>query len=365
MKKSGKRLCSKGKPCGATCIAKLKTCRKELGAVSESIAYVRQEVEKTPRLSSPSQPPEKPKEESKEKVYFSGKNLVVGDQTFTPGITLPGSTSPVLYKDAEGKGQWVVKGGGAPGQNVAEKVANDVYNILGKPLGVGAVESRLTPDGKLVNKFIEGGKVVGDMSPKQLENSNAYNLLKRSHIADALVANWDFMGLNRDNVMVDPSGKVVRIDSGGTFNYRAQGAKKNYGAVPMEIWDLRARQGKYFWGTAEDKDYKDLWTRQVKAVGSQALRLKKTMESSDLPADVKKAFSQRMGTLMMAGNLISTVKINGQSIQQLADSGKISWKQVDFALKGAFDRSSKLDSSEKGWGKAVRNEIVESLENLF
>ena len=138
MKKSGKRLCSKGKPCGATCIARKKICRKELGAVSDSIAYVRQEVEKSPRLSSPS---ERPKEEGKEKVYFSGKNLVVGDQTFTPGEKLPGSTSPVLYKDAEGKGQWVVKGGGAPGQNVAEKVANDVYNILGKPLGVGAVES--------------------------------------------------------------------------------------------------------------------------------------------------------------------------------------------------------------------------------
>lgn len=356
-----KKRCQKGKSCGATCISRMKVCLKELGTPNKSITSVRDDI----RMYGP--PPIKKDVEPKksEKIIFSGKNLVVNGEEFTPGKTLPGSTSPKLYVDKDGKGRWVVKTGGAPGQNVAEKVANDVYNILGKPLGVGSVESKLTSDGKLVNKFIEGGKVVGDMSPSQLQRSNAYNLMKGSHIADALVANWDFMGLNRDNVMVDPSGKVTRIDTGGTFNYRAQGANKNYGAIPMEMWTLRKGQGKYFWGDAKDEDYRDVWTRQVKALGANSLKLRDVMNQSSLPPDVKRAFSQRMGALMMAGNLIQTARFGGKTIGQLADEGKISWAQVDGAMKKAFENASSLDSSSKGWGKALKAEIMESLGGLI
>lgn len=354
----GKKRCQKGKSCGATCISRMKVCLKELGTPDKSLTSVRDGL----RAYKTSSPPER--KEKLEKVAFSGNNLVINGETFTPGKKLPGSTAPTLYVDRNGNGKWVVKTGGAEGQNVAEKVANDVYNILGKPLGVGAVESRLSPDGRLVNKFIEGGRVVGDMGSSELNKSNAYNLLKGSHIADALVANWDFMGLNRDNVMVDPSGKVTRIDAGGTFNYRAQGANKKYGAFPMEMWTLRTGQGRYFWKDAKDEDYKDVWTRQVGALGSQSSKLKKVMEDSSLPADVKRAFSQRMGAMMMAGNLIQTANFEGKTIRQLADEGKISWAQIDGAIKKAFENASSLDSSGQGWAKGLKNEIMSSLSEL-
>jgi hypothetical protein len=358
-----KKRCQKGKSCGATCISRAKVCLMDLGSPANSILKVRDGIR---MYSPPSEPVKRNVEpEKKEKIIFSGKNLVVNGEEFTPGRTLPGSTSPKLYVDKEGKGKWVVKTGGAEGQNVAEKTANDVYNTLAKPLNAaGSVESRLSPDGRLVNKFIDGGKVVGDMGSLELQRSGAYDKMKGSHIADALVANWDFMGLSRDNVMVDPNGNVTRIDTGGTFNYRAQGANKAYGAIPMEMWTLRKGQGKYFWGDAKDSDYKDVWTRQVKALGANALKLRDVMNQSALPTNVKKAFSQRMGALMMAGNLVSTAKFGNQTIQQLADSGKISWSQVDGALKKAFENASSLDSSSKSWGKELKDEIIKSLGEL-
>lgn len=69
-------------------------------------------------------------------------------------------------------------------------------------------------------------------------------------MADALVANWDVVGLSDDNVLwqgeKDDWTKPVRIDQGGTFELRAQGQKKPYGPVPTEVWTMRAPNGQAF-----------------------------------------------------------------------------------------------------------------------
>lgn len=366
MKKSSKRLCSKGKACGATCIAKSKICRKELGVVGSSLTSARDSVKMQSGQASGStgiSPPPMPNGRGREKIEFSGSDLIVGGKVFKPGKTLPGSTSPTLYTDESGKGKWVVKEGGARGQNNVEKASNDVYRILGKTLGVGSVESNLV-DGKLVNRFIEGGRTVNSLSKEERAKLDVNGQMRRSFIGDALVGNWDFMGMMRgDNVMVDAQGKVTRIDAGGTFNYRAQGEKKAFGPVPMDVWSLRERQGKEIWAGAKDSDYRHLWTNQVNALRENARALRQSVESSGMDPKASRAFTQRMASLIMAGNLISTTKVGGKSIQQLADEGKISWKQVDSALRNAFEGVSD-SSSSKGWGKALRNEIVSELQGL-
>jgi hypothetical protein len=351
------RRCSKGKSCGSTCISRKKICQIELGHdPSSGLGRVAKEA-----VSSKGS-----KKERKESrgIAFSGDNLVVKGEVFTPGKTLPGSTSPTLYVDKDGKGKWVVKEGGAKGQNAVEKASNDVYKILGKPLGTGAVDSNLV-DGKLVNRFIENGKTVNSLSSAERKKFDVDGHMRRSHIADALVGNWDYMGaLRGDNVMVDSNGKVARIDAGGTFNYRAQGANKAYGAVPMEMWTLRSGQGKGIWADAKDADYRHLWTTQVKALRDNARSLKQSVDSSGMDPGVRRAFSQRIASLIMAGNLVATTRIGNQTIQQLADGGKISWSQVDGALRKAFDSVSGVDPAGRGWGKSVRSAILSNLEGL-
>lgn len=356
----GARRCNKGKSCGSSCITRKKICQIDLNEnPSSSMKDLRDELKSNKKQGLPKEPPREPSQ----KIKFQGSNLVVKGEVFTPGKTLPGSTSPTLYVDKEGKGRWVVKEGGAKGQNAVEKASNDVYGILGKALGTGAVDSNMV-DGKLVNRFIEGGRTVNTLSSEERNKLDVFGHMRRSHIADALVGNWDYMGaLRGDNVMVDPKGKVTRIDAGGTFNFRAQGANKKFGAVPMEMWTLRSGQGKSIWADAKNSDYRHLWTNQVNALRDNALQLRNAVNSSGMAPEVRRAFSQRMASFIMAGNLISTTRFGGQTIQQLADSGKISWSQVDGALRKAFDNASGQPTG-KGWGKAVRSEILSSLQEL-
>jgi ADP-ribose pyrophosphatase YjhB (NUDIX family) len=74
--------------------------------------------------------------------------------------------------------------------------------------------------------------------------------LGEHYMTDALVANWDFVGLTRDNVLWQDDGgdepRPVRLDQGGTFQYRAQGAPKPFGPVPTEVWTMRSPKGQGF-----------------------------------------------------------------------------------------------------------------------
>lgn len=62
-------------------------------------------------------------------------------------------------------------------------------------------------------------------------------------MTDALLANWDFIGLTDDNVLWDDQGQPIRLDQGGTFEYRARGEPKDYGPVPTEVWTMLGGAG--------------------------------------------------------------------------------------------------------------------------
>lgn len=64
-------------------------------------------------------------------------------------------------------------------------------------------------------------------------------------MADALVSNWDFIGMDDDNILWDANDDPVRLDQGGTFEFRAQGKSKEYGPEPTEVTSLLEKgQGK-------------------------------------------------------------------------------------------------------------------------
>ena len=61
-----------------------------------------------------------------------------------------------------------------------------------------------------------------------------YEILGEGFLADAFLANWDTAGLDIENIAFDQAGRLIRIDNGGTFNFRAQGLPKTAGGAPFD-----------------------------------------------------------------------------------------------------------------------------------
>lgn len=287
-----------------------------------------------------------------DQLYFQGK-------TYKESGTLPGSTAPKLYVDEDGKPKFVVKdNGGNVDQTNSEYIANRVYNELAQHMPIGASTSRFA-DGKLVNSFIQDGKTLKQLSPQELVDNKVYSSIRKSMLADALLANWDFIGLDRDNIMMDKSGNLIKIDAGGTFNFRAQGDNKNYNALPMEMWSLKDDkngQGNPYWKNAIDDDYKHLWTDQISQLYVHSSSLKNIVNKSNLDDNVKAAFGKRVDSLIIAKNEIDNFANKSGDPE--------SWKDVDQALKAAFEKSQGIDPNSPDWESELRKNIASELSTV-
>lgn len=106
-----------------------------------------------------------------------------------------------------------------------EKLASMLYRELGIP-GAEVELTRLNGKPAISSPIIPG---------KQLGESNIhpddYGLLgslQRGLPADQWLANYDVIGLNHDNIILDPGNTAHRIDFGGALLYRAQGKPKTW-----------------------------------------------------------------------------------------------------------------------------------------
>lgn len=153
---------------------------------------------------------------------------------------LGGSTGAELVKDKLGA-LFVRKRGANPGHLREEFAAEAAYRVLGVPVP----ESKLYDGARPVklSRFIEGkplGSLTGDA------RKQAVRKLSDDYAADALLGNWDVVGLGQDNVLVDAAGVPWRIDVGGSLRYRAQGALKTsqqWNGYVTELWSLADGQG--------------------------------------------------------------------------------------------------------------------------
>lgn len=155
-------------------------------------------------------------------------------------------------------------------------------------------------------------------------------------MTDALVGNWDFVGLTRDNVLwqtdpADPEGdpRPVRIDQGGTFQYRAQGAPKPYGPIPTEVWTMRSPKGQGF-GTV-----------QVSEAGmrDQAAAIGATMTDAKVDELVNAApFADEQ----MQEEIRSALKARVQWMREFADGDQ----SLPRPLEGARARRELLDNQQ-------------------
>lgn len=144
-----------------------------------------------------------------------------------------GSNAGGFYTGADGVKRYV-KFYDDPSQAYCEHLANNIYNDL----GLGAPESVIFDNrGKpaYASVIFDGGKTIKDAG---LTEERAKKFMK-GFVADVLTGNWDAIGTGFDNAMVLPDGRVVRIDNGGTFLFRAQAGRKPEALLgAISEWDV-------------------------------------------------------------------------------------------------------------------------------
>lgn len=176
---------------------------------------------------------------------------------------LGGSTGAQLFKDEKGK-LWVVKKGKTFEHLKSEHEANLIY----AQLGVNVPRGKLFTDDKVrISEFIDG-KLLSSLTGSYRQA--AIDHIREDFAVDALLANWDVIGMGQDNIIVDKDGVPWRIDNGGSLEYRAQGGLKGsaWNSAVGEIDSMRSPStpaGKIFAGITNEEIAKQVTTIMEKA----------------------------------------------------------------------------------------------------
>lgn len=203
---------------------------------------------------------------------------------------LGGSTGAKLVEDTIGN-KFVMKQGASPGHLAEEKTADRAYQSLG--IVVPKIEDFEYEGNPAKLATYVNGIPLGQLSGKK--KASAIKELQKGFVADALLGNWDVIGLDEDNIIVTPDGKVVRIDNGGSLRYRAQGAKKKPEQFGPEVTELDSMRdpdknpsaGSIFQGITDEEI-----NEQIKEIVSNKEKLLATM-----PDDLKGIIRQRIDNL--------------------------------------------------------------------
>lgn len=148
-------------------------------------------------------------------------------QTGPQGGSNPGGR----FKD-EGGVEWYCKFPASEDVARSEVLAAQLYSLA----GVAGQDAKLiTRSGKIgiASRWVDVSKAG---SPAKLAATDG---VLSGFVVDAWLGNWDVVGLGYDNLQVGADGQAIRVDAGGSLEYRAMGAKKPFGAKVSEIDTLR------------------------------------------------------------------------------------------------------------------------------
>lgn len=194
--------------------------------------------------------------------------------------SLGGSTGAQLLRDKDGN-KFVYKTGKNSAHVESEHRANEAYRAM----GIKVPETQLYKDqasGKsyTLNEFIDGS-TVNKFSGEHKEA--VYAEIRKNFVADAVLGNWDAIGLDQDNVLVGQSDDdVYRIDNGGALGFRAQGAPKGaaWDEKVSELQTLRDPKMNYaaaqVYGSLTDEEI----VGQMKEVVGKKSAVLKTLEGT-------------------------------------------------------------------------------------
>ena len=114
-------------------------------------------------------------------------------------------------------------------QSKAEAIASQLYSLAGVPLAEMQLCSKDNGDACILSRYLFLDKVPQTFDEKKK--------LNQGFGMDVLLANWDAVILENAKMSGE---QVYRIDFGGTFNYRAQGATEptKFISIPDEITSM-------------------------------------------------------------------------------------------------------------------------------
>jgi hypothetical protein len=167
--------------------------------------------------------------------------------------TLGGSTGARLFEDERG-GQWVVKAGADQEHQANEVAALRGYKFLnGHVPQFGEEFDTEQNEWRTVTKFLDGAVTIGDFrrdNDDTYESSPVATTLQKDFVDHVLMRNWDVIGLEADNILVDPtSEQLFYVDVGGSLDYRAMGLPKpaiTSTTFASELVSMYQRNGNWF-----------------------------------------------------------------------------------------------------------------------
>jgi len=148
-----------------------------------------------------------------------------------------GSNPGGVYTDPHTHQKHYIKMYANPDQARSEVAAAKIY----EKLGAKTTKPQLAMHN---NQLAVITKWQGDLTPvaredySSLSEPQKHDLSNHFHAA-VLTKNWDTVGLHFDNLCKDATGRLCTVDTGGSFNFRAQGGHKDYGHDIGEHKSLR------------------------------------------------------------------------------------------------------------------------------
>lgn len=163
------------------------------------------------------------------------------------GGSLGGSTGAQLVEDADGNRYVMKRGTNTSNDHVkSEYLANQLYDML----GVRVPDYELYNDNGtniLLSRFVSGLTPVNKQSGQKDRKDLAQHAM-----ADVLMANWD--AFCNDNSNRDAAGRIIRVDNGGSLNFKARGDHKTFDGDVVKTYNDMVRYNQAVFGELSDAD---------------------------------------------------------------------------------------------------------------
>jgi len=293
---------------------------------------------------------EKPKTKAKAKDFPD--DLELNNLEFVKN--LGGSTGAQLVRDSKTGKEYVRKTGSSPDHIREEFYAEEAYRALGVPIP----KSKLYDDGTnpvKLSEYLPNAKSLGSLAGKEKENAIAK--IKEGFAVDALMGNWDSVGMSGDNILVDSNGKPWRVDVGGSLRFRAQGAAKQedqWNEYPTELWSMReSSQGKGVYGDLNIRQISD----QIRKLDSDSIQ--KALNS--LPEPLKATVGRRIEEAQRIAKIQDTLDKDNFKDDYINEFAKQSMELRNIGLIDKLSNKFTQDSNNPVSVKDENNNVYDYL----
>jgi Inorganic Pyrophosphatase/SNF2-related domain len=175
-----------------------------------------------------------------------------------------------------------------------EYTANRIYKILG--VSVPNVSLQKTDDGIVQVADYVNGIPFTDLN--DTDRQAAIRSLKNGFVADALLGNWDVLGLDEDNILWDGT-TAWRIDNGGSLRYRAQGEPKG-DRFSSDVGELQTMRQK---GRGASKVFGDITDSEIEDQIDRIIHHKDDILHAISDTSLRRIMEQRIDSLLGYSNL--------------------------------------------------------------